>query len=867
MQTNPLPLHVAAALLVCGLLSCEAVHAQEAPEPPVLVDAQGVMRWQGSGEEVALFGVNYTTPFAFAYRALGTLGKDRKQAIDRDVNHFARLRLDAFRVHVWDREVSDRQGNLLDNDHLDLLDYLIARLSAHGIKTILTPIAWWGTGYPERDPKNPGFSEDFSKGEMSMDPAARRAQVNYLKQFIQHRNPYTGRTYRDDPDILAIELFNEPDHPGTPEETTRFIDTLAEALRSAGLRKPIFYNISQGYDPAHGQAVCAADIQGVTGQWYPTGLVRGAAVQGNMLPNVDRYPTPFDAFPDCQNKARIVYEFDAADMAGSYLYPAMARSFRGAGFQWATQFAYDPLAIAYSNTEYQTHFLNLVYAPGKAISYMIAGEVFRRVPRRADFGTYPESARFGPFRVSYTEDLSEMAADTAFYYSNDTPTVPPTPASLRHVAGVGRSPVASYEGTGAYFLDRLEAGVWRLEVYPDAVWAEDPFTRPSLRREAVRLYWQPRALQLDLPDLGRTFTVRPINAGNTHRPAVEDGRFTVQPGVYLLTQQGRSPDARIDVEAGNFWAPPASTAPTTVRHTPPADVTTEAPFVVRALVAGTPPDSVALFVRHAGWSRMWRLPMTQERAYTYTAAVPEAMLQPGVLAYNVTVYENGQARTFPSDDEGHPYRWDFTGQDFWEVPVTDVHAPRVLFDARRDRNHLLYPHHWDYVRFTTDLVSGTMPGRLALRVVVQDFSPPPHHFAIRSFIPSEDRGQTADAGAYDVLRIRVRATERASDTLTVTLVGRDGTAWGAAVPITDEWQEVTLPLSDLQRMPLALLPRPYPGFMPYLFEAATGATAPDLSTLDGVQLSLDGRRLGDQARGTAHGFDIERIMLDRQPSP
>jgi hypothetical protein len=46
----------------------------------------------------------------------------------------------------------------------------------------------------------------------------------------------------------------------------------------------------------------------------------------------------------------------------------MARSFRRAGFQWATQFAYDPMATAYANTEYQTHYVNLAYTPSKAIA-------------------------------------------------------------------------------------------------------------------------------------------------------------------------------------------------------------------------------------------------------------------------------------------------------------------------------------------------------------------------------------------------------------------------------------------------------------------------------------------------------------------
>ncbi len=53
---------------------------------------------------------------------------------------------------------------------------------------------------------------------------------------------------------------------------------------------------------------------------------------------------------------------------------AMVRTFRTAGFQWITQFAYDPMDIAYANTEYQTHFLNLAYTPHKTISMKIAAE-------------------------------------------------------------------------------------------------------------------------------------------------------------------------------------------------------------------------------------------------------------------------------------------------------------------------------------------------------------------------------------------------------------------------------------------------------------------------------------------------------------
>ena len=36
--------------------------------------------------------------------------------------------VNAYRIHVWDYEITDAEGNLLPNEHLDLFDYLIVKL-------------------------------------------------------------------------------------------------------------------------------------------------------------------------------------------------------------------------------------------------------------------------------------------------------------------------------------------------------------------------------------------------------------------------------------------------------------------------------------------------------------------------------------------------------------------------------------------------------------------------------------------------------------------------------------------------------------------------------------------------------------------
>ncbi|WP_222596962.1 cellulase family glycosylhydrolase [Chitinophaga pinensis] len=377
------------ALLIAVLLTMKGFAQRPAVDKTALVyvDKTGVLRYTKDQQEAVFFGVNYTAPFAYGYRSHKALGADLKKAIDDDVYHLARLGIDAFRVHVWDTEITDAQGNLLTNGHLDLFDYLISKLKERKIKILLTPIAFWGNGYPEKDENTGSFSYIYGKEKALVNDTAIRAQENYVKQFFVHVNPYTGMTYKNDPDIIATEINNEPHHSGPQEGATNYVNRLAAAIRSTGWKKPVFYNISES--PYYAAAVAKADIDGVSFQWYPTGLVANRTLQGNLLPNVDHYRIPFDTIPAFHNKARMVYEFDAGDVLQPVMYPAMARSFRTAGFQWATQFAYDPMATAYANTEYQTHYLNMIYTPEKAISLLIAGKVFHQLPRNKSYGSYP----------------------------------------------------------------------------------------------------------------------------------------------------------------------------------------------------------------------------------------------------------------------------------------------------------------------------------------------------------------------------------------------------------------------------------------------------------------------------------------------
>ncbi len=501
------------------------------------VGADGIMRYSHNGTEVTGFGINYTVPFAHAYRSAKKLGINLKEAIDQDVYHFARLDFDLFRVHVWDCEISDTLGNLIDNEHLELFDYLLFRLQENGIRAVITPIAYWGNGWPDPDEPTPGFSHKYGKDSCLVDPNAIKAQENYLAQFVNHVNRYTQLAYKTDPNILAFEISNEPHHRGTPEEVTAFVRSMKEAIRATGCTKPIFYNVSHSIHLA--PAYYAAGIDGGTFQWYPTGLGFQKELGGNLLPNVDHYTIPFDDILKKEGSARIVYEFDAADMASTYMYPAMARSFRAAGIQLATHFSYDPTFLAPYNTEYNTHYMNLLYAPRKALALMICGEIFRTVPMYSDFGHYPDNTSFGPFRISYEKDLAEMVSKEKFIYTNHTTSNPPAPEQLTLIAGWGNSPLIQYDGQGAYFLDKVGDDAWRLEVMPDVTQLQNLFGRNSLQQKVAVLHQSPHRMKLNLPGLGDVFAIESVDRRDSvYYREIKNGVALVRPGVYLLMGPG-----------------------------------------------------------------------------------------------------------------------------------------------------------------------------------------------------------------------------------------------------------------------------------------------------------------------------------------
>lgn len=827
------------AIFILTIASSVTCMAQK--EKDVYVDKSGVMRWGDSRKEVYGFGINYTAPFAHAYRTAGKLNVDLEKAIEQDVYHFARLGFDAFRVHVWDTEISDSLGNLLENEHLRLFDFMLAKMKARGMKMLITPIAFWGNGYPERDEKTPGFSHKYGKDACLVNEDAIKAQENYLAQFLNHVNPYTKTAYKDDPDIVAFEISNEPHHKGTPEEVKRYINRMSASLKKTGSTKPIFYNVSHSVHL--GQTYFTSDITGGTFQWYPTGLGAGHELRGDFLPNVDRYVTPFDQMKEYKSMAKVVYEFDAADVGRSYIYPAMARSFREAGMQWGTHFAYDPTFMAYANTEYNTHYMNLLYAPQKALSLMIAGEVFHRIPRYKSFGRYPANTSFDGFRVSYEEDLAEYVNETTFLYTNSTKTVPANPSQLKRINGAGTSSVVSYEGKGAYFLDQVAKGIWRLEVYPDAIWIDNIFGRNSIHKKVATIKWNAWPMAISLPDLGENFSIAGLT--QQERSAAKGTSFVVRPGVYILSREGVKADIDPQAKLGNirmneFGAAEMQSTDVYVVHTPIEQVAAGKPLTVHAdVVSGRDVTRVTLSLG-SGWG-MRTIDMKRKSGYTYEAEIAADQVRQGFLSYYISVAtSDGSSITFPSRSAKGPGDWEFSGSPSYTTAVVPAETSSLyLFNAISDN---------DEVSREWRRGSGVVPtgsGLAAMYVNVPSLAlldeenkngKPVVDYSLRYNFTPNIKGRKDELKSFRKLVLKARSLEK-NFPIQVAFIGKPGTAFGAMVSLNTKDNEYVVDLTTLKPVNMVTLPRPYPTFLPYFFESSTNATF-NLGDAETIQISI-----------------------------
>ncbi|WP_445748916.1 hypothetical protein [Polaribacter sp.] len=823
------------------------------------VNSKGVFRWAKNKEEIRLFGVNYTLPFAHGYRAINYVNKDHKKAIDKDVYHLSRLDVNAFRVHIWDAEVTDSLGNLINSPQLDLLDYTLAKMKDRGFKTLITPFKVGDNGYPEKNFPTEGFSNKLEKWQTYADEKIIEKQIRYFTQLLNHVNPYTGIAYKNDPDIIALEINNEPRHDNG-EIATAYINKMANVIRKAGFKNPIFYNVSEVSEFVDNYL--EATIQGCTFQWYPTGLVRGSLLEMNNLPNVDAYQIPFKDKKKFQNKARIIYEFDPGDTNQSTLFPAMARSFREAKFQFAAQFAYDPIDLAFANTEYQTHYFNLAYTPSKAISFKIAAAVFRETPNGKSFGRYPNNNTFGNTKLDADKNLAVYNSESSFFYTNSNSEKPKNLDKLNTIAGIGSSNLVKYSGTGAYFIDKISTGIWRLEILPDVIWVNDPFAKPSLKKTVAVLQNNTNEIEISLSDLGSNFHITGINIDNTFSEKTTNQKFKIVPGTYLLHAQNDISSISKNQKLGTISMNEFATTnqeikQTFVVHDPVKSIEKNTDLHIEAAVVSPSKIEKLEVVWPSGYQKTTNYLMEKIDNFHYKVMIPKSNFYGNKFQYHIVVYTENDEIVFPDNAKGNPIDWDFIPEKRYTTKIVQAEPIMVLFDANKEsENNFLWPAQRGY-RFETN--AHKISSENTLNVTVNNLKGEINDFTFKILVEKNIKNDSPHLNSVNSIEIEAASGTSKNQKVQIAIQQKSGLVFGKIIELTPEMSKISIDFAELKSVPMVLLPRPYPGFQDYWFSSLAPEQF-DKSNIEALQISI-GPEINPENHDENQGIIIRKIVL------
>ena len=136
---------------------------------------------------------------------------------DELVARLVRLGYNTVRVHHYERDLlkDPRKNHLVfDEARLDRFDYLMAKAIAAGLYVttdlfVSRPVRWEDIGLGDAEHRGLIGEKALYKCLVALHDPAFDDWCAFARKFLEHRNPYTGRRYLDEPALPLISLINE----------------------------------------------------------------------------------------------------------------------------------------------------------------------------------------------------------------------------------------------------------------------------------------------------------------------------------------------------------------------------------------------------------------------------------------------------------------------------------------------------------------------------------------------------------------------------------------------------------------------------------------------------------------------------------
>ncbi len=555
----------------------------------------------------------------------------------------------------------------------------------------------------------------------------------------------------------------------------------------------------------------------------------------------------------------MVYEFDAADIGKSYMYPLMAHSFKEAGMQWAAMFCYDPSAIAQYNSEYSTHYLNLLYTPQKALGFFIASYIFNN-EEVSEKKIDSSSVLMNNVLTDYVHDLSLLNTNERFYYSNGNNAAPKEINDLKHIAGYGSSKLINYDGRGAYFLDKISDDLWKLELFPDAVWIKDPFGRNGLTDPVAKLIWKSHKIKILMPGLIPNFNIYNLN---NKRITATDFTADIEPGVYFLTNDSAPIDSKFysgntdfgKIKAYGEFINDFNSAE--IKNLTPSSLYNNGQNKITAEIYSNEDSTfVNIYLNKSGWRTFRKFEMKKINDFLYEFIIPEEISSNGILNYFISVKKDKNVLTFPGKLNSSPDDWSFNSSGSYKLSVFTDSGRKIIYDPERDINNLIFPNIWRFAEYRIDYTFDEN-NEDELNVHLTKIKEKYPELALQFYTGDYLKNSGADGSK---LEFEIMKKPGGPDSVLVRIIFSNSTGFERKIILNNNYEKIILPVYLPEKFKFALLPRPYPTFLPYWFESVPPKEAMTRNLrIESIQLAIPLPEAGKELKD--YGVKLKKITF------
>jgi len=224
---------------------------------------------------------------------------------------------------------------------------------------------------------------------MGTDQAALAAQVNYLRQILNHVNPYTHVAIKDEPSILFIELVKSHGITGGSAGLHPLYRRAHRCRPQYGCRKLIF---TREFGLPDRRRDPALQSEGITFRLVPTGLNAGHELEAIISAVPTRIPYAGPELARCPDRVRVRQpDLRTGNVSrDGRVFAPWGRSSRDVRLRHAGHLLPNLAADA---------LLEPGLPPRKARSAIIA-RAMRRL-RACKTMSYPQNTPFGDFHIAY----------------------------------------------------------------------------------------------------------------------------------------------------------------------------------------------------------------------------------------------------------------------------------------------------------------------------------------------------------------------------------------------------------------------------------------------------------------------------------